>query len=108
MGRHITLEGVGEAYLGGPAIKTALPAIFPCLTISSIIAAAFRAFSCPTRPCDAALGSKVSVSTPRPRMCECAAIRFIPRSSLLWGTVWIVCGLSEAKLDHDEWIQSLR
>jgi hypothetical protein len=31
--------------LGGPAIKTALPAILPSLTIWRITAAAFRAFS---------------------------------------------------------------
>lgn len=31
--------------LGGPAIKTALPAILPSLTICSITAAAFLAFS---------------------------------------------------------------
>jgi hypothetical protein len=68
----------------------ALPAILPCLTISRMIAAAFRAFSCPTSPCEELLGSRVSTSTPRPRICEWAAMRFIPRSSLAWGTVVIV------------------
>jgi hypothetical protein len=79
-----------QTHLGGPAIKMALPAILPCLTISRMIAAAFRAFSCPTNPCEEFLGSRVSTSTPRPRMCEWAAMRFIPLSSLAWGTVVIV------------------
>ena len=75
--------------LGGPAIKTARPAILPSRAILSITAAAFRAFSCPTRPCDDTLGSRVSSSTPRPRMCECAAMRLSPLSSLLSAMVVI-------------------
>lgn len=54
--------------LGGPAMRIALPAIFPSLTICNITAAAFRAFSCPTRPCEEGLASSVARSTPRPRM----------------------------------------
>lgn len=77
--------------LGGPAISTDLPAILPSLTICRIIAAALRAFSWPTSPCDDGRGSRVSGSTPRPRMCEWAAIRFRPRSSLLSAMVVIAC-----------------
>ena len=78
---------VSRSNLGGPAISTARPAIFPCLIISSTTAAALRAFSWPTRPWEATLGSSVSASTPNPRMCECAAIRLRPRRSLLSPTV---------------------
>lgn len=75
------------SYLGGPAINTALPAILPALIISNMTAAAFRAFSWPTRPCEATRGSNVSASTPRPRIWEWAAIRFKPRNSLVSPTV---------------------
>lgn len=77
--------------LGGPAIKTARPAILPSCAILRITAAALRAFSCPTSPCDDTFGSSVSGSTPRPRMCECAAMRLRPRSSLLSAIVVIGC-----------------
>ena len=77
--------------LGGPAIITALPAIFPSLTICKMTAAAFLAFSCPTKPWDEALGSKVSSSTPNPRIWEWAATRLRPRKSLLSETVDIAC-----------------
>ena len=77
--------------LGGPAIRTARPAILPSCAILRMTAAALRAFSCPTRPCDETFGSSVSGSTPRPRMCECAATRLRPRSSLLSAMVVMGC-----------------
>lgn len=72
-------------------MRTARPAILPSLTICRMTAAALRAFSWPTKPCDEARGSKVSKSTPSPRICECAAIKLRPLSSLLSETVWIIC-----------------
>ncbi|KAG5458740.1 MAG: hypothetical protein BJ554DRAFT_983 [Olpidium bornovanus] len=54
---------------GGPAIRIARPAILPSLTIFRIKPAAFRAFTCPTMPCDTGRGSSAS-SRPSPRMCE--------------------------------------
>lgn len=97
-------QAVGQAttYLGGPAMSTARPAILPCLIISSTTAAALRAFSCPTRPCDAARGSSVSASTPSPRMCECAAMRLSPRSSLLSETVTTGC-VAAHQHQHQFW-----
>jgi hypothetical protein len=59
---------------GGPAIKTARPAMRPSCTILRMTPAAFLAFPCPTIPCDADRGSRCS-SRPRPRMCEWAPIR---------------------------------
>lgn len=56
---------------GGPANNIARPAIFPSWTILRIIPAAFRAFACPTRPCELARGSNRS-SKPKPRICEWA------------------------------------
>lgn len=76
--------------LGGPATSIALPAILPSLTICRTTAAALRALCWPTRPCEEGLGSRVSGSTPRPRMCECAATRLRPFSSLLSATVVIM------------------
>ena len=53
-------------------------------------AAALRALGCPMRPWVVALlTSSVVGSTPRPVMCECAAIRFKPRISRPSGTVLI-------------------
>lgn len=79
-----------STHLGGPAMSTARPAILPSFAICSMIAAALRAFSCPTSPCDDARGSRVWGSTPKPRICEWAAMRLSPRSSLTSGTVEIV------------------
>lgn len=78
-------------YLGGPAIRTARPAILPSLIICRMTAAALRAFSWPTRPWDAARGSRLVASTPRPRMCECAAMRLRPRRSFDSETVTMGC-----------------
>ena len=75
--------------LGGPAIRTALPAILPSLTICKMTAAAFLAFSCPTRPWEEGLGSSVSSSTPNPCMWEWAATKLKPRKSLPSATVEI-------------------
>jgi len=54
---------------GGPAIKTARPAIFPSLIICNTIPADFRALSWPTMPCEEKRGCKES-SRPIPRMWE--------------------------------------
>ena len=75
--------------LGGPAIKTARPAILPSFTICKITAAAFLAFSCPTSPCEDARGVSESSSTPRPRIWECAATRLRPCRFLVSETVEI-------------------
>ena len=75
--------------LGGPAMRTARPAILPSFTICSMTAADFLAFSCPTRPCDEDMASNVLGSIPRPLTWECAAMRLRPRISRLSATVEI-------------------
>src|SRR5579862_6366565 len=54
---------------GGPAIKTARPAIFPSLIICRTMPADFLALSWPTMPCEEKRGWRVS-SRPIPRMWE--------------------------------------
>ncbi len=58
---------------GGPANSMALPAILPSWIILRISPAAFRAFPCPTIPCEFSLGSSLS-SRPSPRICEWAPV----------------------------------
>ncbi len=58
---------------GGPANSMALPAILPSWIILRISPAAFRAFPCPTNPCEFSLGSSLS-SRPSPRICEWAPV----------------------------------
>lgn len=66
--------------LGGPAIKTARPAILPSCTIRRITPAALRARICPTIPCDTEVleaADNVASSRPSPRICEWAPIRSV-------------------------------
>jgi len=66
---------------GGPAIKTARPAILPSLIICMINPADLRALSWPTMPWEAKRGWRVS-SRPRPAMWVCMPMRLTwrPRS----------------------------
>lgn len=58
---------------GGPAIRTARPAILLSLIIWRMIPADLRALTWPTMPCEEKRGLRES-SRPIPRMCECVPI----------------------------------
>lgn len=59
----------------------ALPAILPPVIILTMSPADFRAFPCPTIPCELSLGSSLS-SRPSPRICECAPVETYPLSTV--------------------------